>query len=110
MANTLGVRLKELRELSGLTLRQVEEASGVSNAYLSLLESEKIKKPSANTLYKLANIYGTSIDDLLQAAGIINTGKDIRLLKLPNHKITTEEEKALLDYLGYLRWRERKRS
>lgn len=51
---SLGETLKSARELIPLTLRQVEEAVGMSNAYLSQLENEKIKKPSANVLYKLS--------------------------------------------------------
>ena len=38
--NSLGSTLKETRESISLTLRQVEEASGISNAYLSQLENE----------------------------------------------------------------------
>ena len=50
---TLGQVLKESREKSNKTMRDVEEATGISNAYLSQLENDKIKKPSANVLYKL---------------------------------------------------------
>jgi len=47
---SLGKTLKVSRELIPLALRQVEEATGISNAYLSQLENDKIKKPSANVL------------------------------------------------------------
>ena len=47
---TLGKLLKQYRELNKLTLRAVEEKTGISNAYLSQLENEKIAHPSANTL------------------------------------------------------------
>ena len=67
----LGLLLKESRKLSKLTLRQVEESTGISNAYLSQLENGKIKKPSANVLYKLASIYRVDINSLLRASGII---------------------------------------
>ncbi|WP_412464913.1 helix-turn-helix domain-containing protein [Flavobacterium mekongense] len=68
---TLGSTLKEARELIPYTLRQVEEATGISNAYLSQLENDKIKNPSANTLYKLATVYNLQLNSLLTAAGII---------------------------------------
>lgn len=67
----LGSKLKELRDIHRFTLRQVEEATGISNAYLSQLENDKIAKPSANVLYKLSNIYNVELDSLLAAAGII---------------------------------------
>ncbi len=51
---SLGEKLRDARETQALTLRQVEEITGISNAYLSQLENNKIKKPSANILYKLS--------------------------------------------------------
>lgn len=97
---TIGQLLKKLRSLMGLTLRQVEETIGVSNAYLSQLENDKIKHPSTNTLYKLAGIYCVEIDLLLIACGIIkSTGPKPYL----TFNITSEEEKELLKYLEFLR-------
>lgn len=64
---TLGKALSQARELCGLTLRQIEDATGISNAYLSQLENDKIKKPSANVLYKLAQIYGVKLEYFLTA-------------------------------------------
>lgn len=110
---SLGKTLRDSREIIPLTLRQVEEATGISNAYLSQLENDKIKKPSANVLYKLASIYNVELDSLLYAAGILEkepTQKN-RLLNttaLAAEKLTTDEEKALLDYLKYLRYSNRK--
>lgn len=110
---SLGSILKKSRELIGLTLRQVEEATGISNAYLSQLENDKIKKPSANILYKLSNIYGVGINELLAASGIIEkqTSERRKLLNtiaLSAESLTEEEEKALLDYLGYIRYKSKK--
>jgi HTH-type transcriptional regulator, competence development regulator len=68
---SLGSTLKRTRESIPLTLRQVEDATEISNAYLSQLENDKIKSPSANILYKLANIYKIDLNVLLKAAGII---------------------------------------
>jgi len=103
--------LRELRESAGLTLRQVEEATQISNAYLSQLENGKIKKPSANVLYKLSTLYDVQLDKLLWSAGIIKDEPHSRFKILSkivvSHNITTEEEKALVDYLKYLRFKKR---
>jgi transcriptional regulator with XRE-family HTH domain len=109
---SLGKTLKEARDLSKFTLVQVEDATGISNAYLSQLENDKIKKPSANVLYKLSVIYNISLETLLAASGIIDeVGKQrSRLLNTPalsKADISDEEEKALLDYLKYLRYSKR---
>jgi HTH-type transcriptional regulator, competence development regulator len=105
---TLGKTLKNSRELIPLTLRQVEEATGISNAYLSQLENDKIKKPSANVLYKLASIYNIELDSLLLASGIIEkqSAKKSKLLNtiaLSAETMTYDEEQALLEYLRFLR-------
>lgn len=110
---TLGEQLRRCRAISQFTLRQVEEATGISNAYLSQLENDKIKKPSANVLYKLATLYKVDLDVFLFASGIIKdagiNGKILPQIKFNgSQEITTEEEQALIDYLGYLRWRKRK--
>lgn len=110
---SLGKTLKDSRELMMLTLRQVEDATQISNAYLSQLENDKIKKPSANVLYKLASLYNVSLDTLLYAAGIIQTepetkSKLLNTVALSSEKLSSEEETALLDYLKYFRYKNKK--
>ncbi|MDX2189571.1 MAG: helix-turn-helix transcriptional regulator [Bacteroidota bacterium] len=105
---SLGNTLKDAREINNLTLRQVEEATDISNAYLSQLENDKIKKPSANVLYKLATIYNVELNTLLMASGIIEKGtpeksKLLNSIALSSEKLTYEEEQELLEYLKYLR-------
>ncbi len=48
---------RSLRKGKGLTLRDVEGITGLSNAYLSQLETGKIKSPSHNTVCKLLSLY-----------------------------------------------------
>lgn len=103
----LGLLLKSRRELQGLTLRQVEESVGISNAYLSQLENGKIKKPSANVLYKLSVLYCVPLDELLIASGIIDKGQTITYdpakKTFNGIELTDEEEQQLLMYLQFLR-------
>lgn len=112
---TFGEELKSCRESKKFTLREVEEIAGISNAYLSQLENNKIKKPSANILYKLANIYNVDFDYLLEAAGIIEkkkkkTGpKTISGFALYSDDLTEKEEEELAKYLKFLRFSERKK-
>ena len=61
---------KLLRELRGeRSLRQVEADTGISNSYLSNLESG-LKRPGVRTLAKLAEYYQVPLMDLLEANGI----------------------------------------
>lgn len=109
---SLGKTLKDARELIPLTLRQVEEATTISNAYLSQLENDKIKRPSANVLYKLADIYNIELNTLLAAAGIIQKegrakSRLLNTIALSAEKLSDEEEEALLQYLKYLRFKKK---
>lgn len=109
---SLGETLKECRDLTGLTLRQVEEATEISNAYLSQLENSKIKKPSATVLYRLSCLYKVDIEVFLCAAGIIRDqpdGKGILYdIAAKAGQLTPQEEAQLLEYLHFLRHRENK--
>ncbi|MDR6941347.1 helix-turn-helix domain-containing protein [Mucilaginibacter pocheonensis] len=103
---TLGGLLKEARELRRLSLREVETQSGISNAYLSQLENDKIKKPSANTLYKLSGLFKIDFDDLMVTAGIVEK-KETSTAKndfaFSSENLTDYEREELIKYLKYLR-------
>ena len=111
MEKSVGKILKEARDLRRLSLREVEIQSGVSNAYLSQLENDKIKKPSANTLYKLSELFNINFDDLMVAAGIVEKKKET--VKPEGHfafsseNLSPEEEKELIEFLKYLRYKKK---
>jgi transcriptional regulator with XRE-family HTH domain len=108
----LGALLGDLRKAKGLSLREVEEASdkAVSNAYLSQLENGKIRKPSPNVLYSLADVYAVPYDTLMEKAGYLlptenGSGHRKRLAAFAIDDLTAEEEEELLKYLAFLRSR-----
>src|ERR1035438_2485229 len=68
---SLGEFLRTIRLSMPMTLREAEEASGVSNAYLSQLEQGKITKPSPHFLHKLAGCYAVPYETLMEKAGYI---------------------------------------
>ena len=112
-ASELGALLCDLRKAKGLSLREVEEATGkgVSNAYLSQLEKGKIKKPSPNVLHSLAEVYAVPYEALMERAGYLMPSKDKaggrqkRLAAFAIDDLTAEEEEELLKYLAFLRSR-----
>lgn len=55
------LNLKSLRKLKKVSLKQVEIGTGISNAYLSQLETGKIKNPSFKTVSILLKYYGFKI-------------------------------------------------
>jgi transcriptional regulator with XRE-family HTH domain len=107
----LGKILSAARERKGLSLRDVERETGVSNAYLSQLENEKIRAPSPNVLHKLAGIYEVPYAVLMIQAGYpVAEGADISnndaaRLAARLGPTSREEEDALAEYLDFLRSR-----
>jgi len=62
--------LKKLRARKGVSLKKVEEGTGISNAYLSQLETGKRRRlPNPTRLKALADYYNVSIQQLLEKAG-----------------------------------------
>jgi transcriptional regulator with XRE-family HTH domain len=102
-----------LRKAKGLSLREVEVATGkaVSNAYLSQLENGRIRKPSPNVLYALAGVYAVPYETLMEKAGYLLPsegkpgGRRRRLAAFAIDDLTAEEEEELLKYLAFLRSR-----
>ena len=110
--NTLGKVLKSSRSNIGLTLRQIEEVSGISNAYLSQLENDKIKQPSANILYKISKIYKVELNDLLYAAGIIQDAPKksnindldfIQKIAYSADNLNESQKERVLEYLNFIK-------
>ena len=66
-----GTYLRELRRARRLTLREVQEKSGVSNSYLSQVENGRILQPSPHVLQKLAEAYDVPYEHLMARAGYI---------------------------------------
>lgn len=68
-----GSYLRELRKSHRLSLKQVEKAAKVSNAYLSQVERGLRNPPHPDILKRLAAVYEVPSRDLLAAAGYLET-------------------------------------
>lgn len=110
---TLGQFLKNARLLKEISLRALEQETGISNAYLSQLENDKAKNPSMDILYKLANIYGIDYNQLLVLSGLIEQKTESTIsfgeYAFSKENLTLEEEEELLNYLQFLRQKKRKK-
>ncbi|MGL5859542.1 MAG: helix-turn-helix domain-containing protein [Angustibacter sp.] len=70
LRDDLGAYLKEQRRTAELSLRQLAEAAGISNPYLSQIE-RGLRKPSAEILQSLAKGLRISAESLYVRAGIL---------------------------------------
>lgn len=108
---SLGKYLASICAARKMSLRDVEEATRkqVSNAYLSQIETEKIKQPSPNILHALAELYAINFENLMQMAGYITSAKRAdterhgRVATFAEHNLTAEEEAEMLRYLEFMR-------
>jgi len=65
----LAKELRTIREVKKSSLREVEKATGISNAYLSQLERGGARNPSPSILYRLAEYYNVPYESLMESAG-----------------------------------------
>ena len=74
---TLAEGLVRLRQATGLSLRQVEEQTGIDRSILSRLESGEKRQPSPGTLTKLASTLGVTPGELFTLAGYTSSEADV---------------------------------
>ena len=111
MNNELNTELRRLRHLRGDSLRDVEKATGISNAYLSQLETGKIDKPSPHILHKLANHYGVSYTYLMELAGYLQPQQSTQSentvgsldAALMSAQLNKDEEALVAKFIQFLR-------
>ena len=114
---TLSQFLATVRKARGLSLREVERGTNkvVSNAYLSQIENDQIKRPSPNILFALAELYCVSYEDLMERAGFVTPTRSRsarvrhrRIAAFSDQDLTEEEEAELIQYLGFMRSRKKR--
>jgi len=68
-SETIGERIKRFRTERGLSPSELAEKADVAKSYLSTLEhedqSKNVRRPSADTLYRIASALGVAMSDLL---------------------------------------------
>jgi transcriptional regulator with XRE-family HTH domain len=95
----LGEYLREQRRSAQLSLRQLADAAGVSNPYLSQIE-RGLRKPSAEILQQLAKALRISAETLYVQAGILDErgrgGMEVRTAILTDASINEKQKQVLL--------------
>jgi transcriptional regulator with XRE-family HTH domain len=75
---SVGERIRRFREEGNLSLSQLAANAGVSKGYLSSLENDpQARRPSAETLYAVANALGVTMADLMGRRLRADTSRDI---------------------------------
>jgi transcriptional regulator with XRE-family HTH domain len=66
---SLAQAIARLRQTAGLSMRQLEQQTGIDRSTLSRIESGEKKQPAPGTLTKLAPALGVSQSELFTLAG-----------------------------------------
>lgn len=97
---SLGDYLREQRVANRLSLRQLAEATGVSNPYLSQIE-RGLRRPSAEVLQQIAKALQVSAETLYVRAGILSPEdtevRSVELAVLADTGLTDRQKQSLLD-------------
>ena len=115
---SLSKTLREIRLVRGHSLREVEDATRISNTYLSQLERGDASKPSPDKLQALAEFYKVPYTDLMREAGYLQkterTDGKPRLnpsavqAALMTANLSPEEEEQVVKYIQFLRFNSKK--
>lgn len=97
---TFGERIREIRQLKNLTLRDLAKKVRVTFTYLSKIENQKLsfgEYPSDDLIVKLAGVLDADADELLLLAEKIPEAIRKRVLERPDvfRKMATLDDKRL---------------
>src|SRR5580658_6387073 len=97
--NSIGEYIREQREQARISMRQLAQAAGVSNPYLSQIE-RGLRKPSADILQQIAKGLRISAEALYVQAGILedrpaDTG--VRSALLADAELSERQKQVLIE-------------
>ena len=70
--NSLGQFLRNKRKEDGLTMKQVENITGIGQSTLSFIERGQFRCPSIDTLERIAPYYGVSVLEMAKMIDLPN--------------------------------------
>jgi transcriptional regulator with XRE-family HTH domain len=97
--NSIGEYIREQREQARISIRQLSQAAGVSNPYLSQVERGQ-RNPSAEILQQIAKGLRISAEALYVRAGILEdrpADSGVRSALLADPELTERQKQVLLE-------------
>jgi transcriptional regulator with XRE-family HTH domain len=97
--NSIGEYIREQREQAKISMRQLAQAAGVSNPYLSQIE-RGLRKPSADILQQIAKGLRISAEALYVQAGILEdkpADSGVRSALLADPHLAERQKQVLIE-------------
>ena len=112
---SLGGRIRQARELKGLSISVVAAQAEISTAYLQKLEVGDVKHPSPRILHSLSAVLEIDYGELMRLAGYVvpdGEGNSRRrrnelTYAMSSEELTDDEAEVLAEYLSWYRSRRR---
>lgn len=99
----LGKYISRIRRSKCFSIRELEKRTGISNAYISQIETGKVKEPSCNKLFKISEALCVPYEILMEKAGYYSPMNQSVVVTNSIGELSDEEEEKLLDYLEFIR-------
>ena len=97
--SAIGAYIRDQREQAKISLRQLAQAAGVSNPYLSQIE-RGLRKPSADILQRIATGLRVSAEALYVQAGLLEdrpAGSAVRAAVMSDPELTERQKQMLME-------------
>jgi len=112
---SLGDRVMRLREKLRINQKQLAEASSITQATISRIESGHVKELRSQALRRLAEALGVTVDylvgrtDELTPDDIVRSDPDAQVIFRGYEKLSASAREQLKDFVRFLEERERER-
>jgi len=111
VATSIGVLLRQARELRQLSTGDAARAARISPAYLNRLENDAVRKPSPHVLHQLSEALAVPYADLMRLSGyrlpdeVDAAASPASLSTALFGDLTEDEREELTEYLAWYRSR-----
>ncbi len=114
MVSSVGVVLRQAREVRARSAIETARSAGISPAYLSKLENDAVKRPSPGVLHRLSKVLDVPYADLMALVGHPVPGggpsaDHAQIGAAMFADLTVDEREELVEYLAWYRARNRRR-
>jgi transcriptional regulator with XRE-family HTH domain len=111
----LGAKVKDLREKRGMNQKQIAEASSITQATISRIESGQVKQLKSEALKRLAAALGVTIDFLIEKSNVLTPDDIVQSDPIAQHifrgyeRLSAEGREQLKNFVLFLEQQEEKR-
>jgi len=115
MAMTLGEKVRRMREKLGMNQKQLAEASGITQATISRIESGQVKELKSEALKRLAKALGITVDylvdktDRLTPNDIVRSDPTAQYIFRGYEKLSATGREQLKSFVRFLEEQEEKK-